>query len=495
MTYNEQGKRITSENLAGQVMTTAWDCSACTPVGELIPAAKYAKSAEIAYGFDDIGNRETSSERGTNSVYAANQLNQYCSITTLTSDAGLQTSSFSPQFDDDGNQALVKTETGNWSIFYNGENRPIQWTLVNSSTSNSSISTLLSMTYDRMGRRVTKNDQCFTYGGYLQIADNHGNVYVWDPVEPVATHPLAWFRGNFGACYTYDGNKNVSEVIGSNGDAVAHYEYAPFGTVVAEFTASAENNPWRFSSEYSDDMIGLVYYDYRHYEPMTGRWFRRDPVSDLYGLLNQYSYISNQILDAYDYLRLECERLQGGGLSLKAEASVYQIFEGSVSFSVEGMVYDCCCNGQINYLAAYEIGLSVSANVGIGFGASFLIPGMGRVGFDITGPQYSLSAGASVSKDCADEESSFVVTLVDQSGDLGLSVSVGKHLGLSVGYWAKYGLTIEAEVHGKSATFTGSYGWHGGGEWELSTPFVNVSGVFEQFDKKGELFSPTTLEW
>ena len=25
MTYNEQGKRITSENLAGQVTTTAWD--------------------------------------------------------------------------------------------------------------------------------------------------------------------------------------------------------------------------------------------------------------------------------------------------------------------------------------------------------------------------------------------------------------------------------------------------------------------------------------
>lgn len=33
-----------------------------------------------AYDFDDIGNRETSSERGTNSVYAANQLNQYTEI-------------------------------------------------------------------------------------------------------------------------------------------------------------------------------------------------------------------------------------------------------------------------------------------------------------------------------------------------------------------------------------------------------------------------------
>ena len=33
-----------------------------------------------AYNFDDIGNRETSSERDTNHTYAANSLNQYTEI-------------------------------------------------------------------------------------------------------------------------------------------------------------------------------------------------------------------------------------------------------------------------------------------------------------------------------------------------------------------------------------------------------------------------------
>ena len=33
MTYNPQGKRITSENLAGQVTTTAWDC--CRKVSDV----------------------------------------------------------------------------------------------------------------------------------------------------------------------------------------------------------------------------------------------------------------------------------------------------------------------------------------------------------------------------------------------------------------------------------------------------------------------------
>ena len=63
MTYNAEGKRTSLENLAGQVTTTAWDQFACTPVGELISAVKSAKSAKPAYAFDDIGNRETASER------------------------------------------------------------------------------------------------------------------------------------------------------------------------------------------------------------------------------------------------------------------------------------------------------------------------------------------------------------------------------------------------------------------------------------------------
>ena len=103
MASNPQGKRITSENLAGQVTTAAWDC--CFAYGyneksELTNAVAAVDSDyRYAYDFDDIGNRETSSERGTNRVYSANELNQYSSITTLTSDVGLQTSSFPPQFD------------------------------------------------------------------------------------------------------------------------------------------------------------------------------------------------------------------------------------------------------------------------------------------------------------------------------------------------------------------------------------------------------------
>ena len=113
-----------------------------------------------AYDFDDIGNRESSSERGTNSVYTANILNQYTSISNSLST--FQPSTFQPVYDDDGNQTLIKTTTGVWQVQYNGENRPVHW---------SNGATNIVMSFDRMGRRVVKNALRFVYDGYLQIAN------------------------------------------------------------------------------------------------------------------------------------------------------------------------------------------------------------------------------------------------------------------------------------------------------------------------------------
>ena len=55
---------------------------------------------------------------------------------------------------------VTTTAWDGWSVTYNGENRPVVWECVstNSPTPNSSTPTLISMSYDRMGRRVTKNN-------------------------------------------------------------------------------------------------------------------------------------------------------------------------------------------------------------------------------------------------------------------------------------------------------------------------------------------------
>ena len=107
--------------------------------------------------------------------------------------------------------------------------------------------------------------------------------------RPVVTRPL-WMQrvsGSYNFFYFHDGNKNVSDLVSyqSARGVPAHYEYASFGAVTEAttntvFTAFnvSEVNPYRFSSEYADDALGLVYYNYRHYEPVMGRWLSRDYV-------------------------------------------------------------------------------------------------------------------------------------------------------------------------------------------------------------------------
>ena len=257
------------------------------------------------YNFDDIGNRETSSERGMNVTYAANQLNQYTAV-----------DDFTPVYDADGNQTVVKTSTGIWNIVYNGENRPILWTQGTNT---------ISMSYDRMGRRVTKNDQRFVYNGYLCIkkiddsATAHSSLlpdhyFIWDPTEPVATRPLAWLVVGENSptsqpstsqllFYTHDGNKNVSEVVDDNGEVSAHYEYAPFGSILVTIGECASANPWRFSSEYAEDDSATVYYNYRHFNTWFGRWCCADPIGDVGGL-NSYLLCRNMVTRFVDCIGL-----------------------------------------------------------------------------------------------------------------------------------------------------------------------------------------------
>ena len=200
------------------------------------------------------------------------------------------------------NQTLIKTSTGVWSVTYNAENRPVRWERGN---------TIVTMDFDRMGRRVFYKEEVagevvthhkFVYDNYLCVQkldalnnNSQLNLFVWDPTESVATRPLFMLSnpGSYKFFYTFDGNKNVSELVHfeSRNGIAAHYDYAPFGAVTRAISASAvadntftTDNPFRFSSEYHDDTLGLVYYNYRHYNPTDGRWVSRDPLEESGGI-------------------------------------------------------------------------------------------------------------------------------------------------------------------------------------------------------------------
>jgi RHS repeat-associated protein len=67
-----------------------------------------------------------------------------------------------------------------------------------------------------------------------------------------------------------------------------------------EDQSAAKLNPYRFSSEYADDALGLVYYNYRHYNPADGRWTGRDVDENL--SVNMYAILLNANVSGFDVL-------------------------------------------------------------------------------------------------------------------------------------------------------------------------------------------------
>ena len=206
-------------------------------------------------------------------------------------------------YDANGNQTDVETPTGRWAVEWNAENRPIRWTC--------SDRTLL-MAYDHMGRRVryvettggiTNRVATFLYDGYLCITRTVNGVtdrFLWDPTEPVATRPLAMVADGTAYLYAHDANKNVSELVNARtGEVAARYAYAAFGAMLMSEGLLARRNPFRFSSEYADDETGLIYYNWRHYDPVHGAWLGRDPIG-VDGGANLYAFCGNDPINFSD---------------------------------------------------------------------------------------------------------------------------------------------------------------------------------------------------
>ena len=276
-----------------------------------------------AYDYDNIGNRKTAREIEEEFAYTANELNQYTSIEQSIPDSSLspREQPFVPTYDADGNQTKIRTATGVWTAEYNALNRPVRFTR----TAEDGTVTTVTGDYDYMGRRIFKKVETtvadpetgesttsvilnhrYLYRGYLQIAAldltrttlNALWYILWDPTEPVATRPLAIQTAGSWFVYGWDLTKNVMELYKSNGTIANSYSYAPFGEVTQRGNIT---NPLQWSSEAYDAELGMVYYNFRFYNPVDGRWISRDPIAEKGGK-NLYQYIQNKSSQKFDFM-------------------------------------------------------------------------------------------------------------------------------------------------------------------------------------------------
>ncbi len=267
---------------------------------------------DFGYTYDSIGNRELSRVNANTNHYLANELNQYLSVTSVSSVVNLT-------YDPDGNL----TNDGTRAYVWDGENRLIRVEWGTNAVEN---------TYDYMSRRIAKAISVETTGHWSQIT-GHSFLYdgwnmirelVTDNGSPV-TNSYTWGldlsstmqgAGGIGGLLSvsvagvgdpgpffpsYDANGNIAAYTSTNGTLVARYDYDAYGSLLAQSGSLVDVFVYKFSTKYTDAETGLVYYGYRFYTPELGRWLSRDPSQERGGL-NLYAFARNETLGRMDYL-------------------------------------------------------------------------------------------------------------------------------------------------------------------------------------------------
>ena len=185
--------------------------------------------------------------------------------------------------------------------------------------------------YDYMSRRVGKTVYSDLTNNYYQITNNSAFLYDgWNLISELITdngslitNSYTWgldlsgslsgaggigglLSASFGGTtstssvlYCYDANGNVSDLIDSgSGSNVAHYSYSAFGETIVATGPLAFVNPFRFSTKYFVDELGMGDWGHRWYGPSLARFLSRDPIGDHSFLL---SHIKNRPKRESDY--------------------------------------------------------------------------------------------------------------------------------------------------------------------------------------------------
>jgi RHS repeat-associated protein len=263
--------------------------------------------------------------------------------------------------DSDGNL----TADARWAYTWDGENRLSAMETSPAAATAGVAKLKLEFSYDGQGRRVSKkvsnwtgsawtlaSQTLFLYDGWNMVAELNAlssnaavRTYVWGLDGSGSFQGAGGVGGLIGVtdstgsrCATYDGNGNVSGLVDlATGTRSATYEYSAFGETLISDGAAALTNPFRFSTKYTDDETGLLYYGLRYYQPTTGRWLGRDPIGENGGI-NLYGYVGGNPINRLDLLGLcNCDTLRRKlHILLRASSELHADLNGQIANEMAG---------------------------------------------------------------------------------------------------------------------------------------------------------------
>ncbi|MBR3924782.1 MAG: RHS repeat-associated core domain-containing protein, partial [Kiritimatiellae bacterium] len=307
-------------DLLGRPVTRNEDAFGYNDRSEVVSAQFGTNGVADLYAYDSIGNRTSSRERGVESSYEANELNEYASISTI---QPFNVSTNVLAYDLNGNLLT----NGVWSYAYDAQNRLTDvW---------SNGVWILSNAYDANTRRLVKRTQndthYFLYDGWNIIQETvvtsagvtNVTHFVWGNDISGSFQGaggigglLAVLRDGEFFIPSYDNHGNAISLTDSSGICICESRYNAFGDVMIE-AGTIVSIPFQFSTKYYDVESGLLDYGFRFYSAENGRWLNRDYIGESDGA-NLFAFCINNSLLNYDYLGLSWTIVRNGGT--KADA-------------------------------------------------------------------------------------------------------------------------------------------------------------------------------
>ena len=295
-------------------------------------AARQVESASIpltggtrinGYQYDAAANRSSATTNGVTTSYFANAVNEYTNI-----------GSFNPSHDPNGNlltgqipgSAGLQSASFSWNI----HNELITATAANGHTA--------TYQYDALGRRTKRTETIggvpistwflsngwnveleYENGAYarrmtwgqdlsqtLQGAGGVGGLVMTEELPSGGGAPVPHFP-------TYDGNGNITAWVNAAGTVTARQRYDAFGNIIEQ--TGTPPSRYGFSTKPIELVTGFLYYGYRYYDPVTGRWPSRDLIGERGGV-NLYGFVRNRALSLIDILGLDWVEYTGEKINL-----------------------------------------------------------------------------------------------------------------------------------------------------------------------------------
>ena len=245
------------------------------------------------------------------SYAAANNLNQYPSVTT----GGI----YPLGYDANGNLTsgnIGLSGSGSWGFTYDPENRLMTACMPSLGAGGSCPSPTVSASYayDPLGRRTHKSGTGVTETYFLDDGDDEiaeysstGTLTRRFVPGPAINEPIAMVTVSTGLAEYYHTDHHGSVVATSRGDngnirqgPVLYDAYGNcFVGAAACTTLGATANPFLYTGMYLDQETGLFYDRARYYSSALGRFAQTDPVG-YKNDLNLYTYVGNDPLNHID---------------------------------------------------------------------------------------------------------------------------------------------------------------------------------------------------